>query len=166
MVAGRRGEEVTLPVLGRVFVELPGARVWQEIEGAVRREMRRLEAPTEGIEGAAMREAELALRVLAAAVRDPDDHAVPFGSLEEWGAVDNDVINLAWQAFGDVRERLDPVSFPMSPDEMFAIAAVVKKKDPALLRTFGVVRLSLWLASMGDQLSISPTPSSPSLDSD
>lgn len=164
-VAGRRGEEVTLPVLGRVFLELPGALAWQEIEAAVFRRLRELEAP-DGIAGAAMREAELALRVLAASAKDPDDHAAPFGSLEEWGDLDNDLIGAAWHAFGDVRERLDPVAEDIGADDMVAIAFAVKKKDPVLLRTFGVVKLSRWLASMADQLSTSPTPSSPNTASD
>lgn len=164
IAAGKRGEDVTLPVLGRVRIQLPGARRWQEIEADCRRELARLEVPSDGIQAATMWEAELAMRVLAEAVRDPDDHAVAFGTLEDWGGLDNDLISMAWHAFGDVRERLDPVSLPLTSDEMFAIAGAVKKKDPVLLRSYGVARLSLWLASMEFPPSTSPLPSSPSSD--
>jgi hypothetical protein len=162
VAAGKRGEEVVLPVLGRVWLELPGARQWQEIESEVRKEMRRLEVGDLHVGTAAQHETELALRVLAVAVRDPDRRDQRFGTLEEWGELDNDIVSVAWHAFGDVRERLDPVSQPLSNDEMLAVSAAVKKKDATLLRTFGVVRLSAWLATTGEPPSTSPIPSSSS----
>lgn len=163
LAGGRRGEEVVLPVLGRVWIELPGARAWQEMEAAVRREMRRLEVGELGIETAAQYEAERALRVLAMSVRDADHHDVAFGSLEDWGELaDNDVIIPAWHAFEDVRERLDPVTTELSAEDAIAIGVAVKKNDPSLLRAFGVVKLSAWLASMGSLLLSAATPSSPS----
>lgn len=165
LTAGRRGEEVVLPLLGRVWIELPGARAWQEIEAAVKKEMRRLEVGELGIETAAQYQAELAIRVCAEAVRDPDDHAIKFGTLEEWGGLDNDVISLVWHAFGDVRDRLDPVATSTSHEDMLAISIAVKKKDGPTLRRFGVVKLSAWLASMGSQLLIARTPSSSSSES-
>lgn len=163
---GRRGENVTIPTLGAVFMEMPGARVWQEQDSAVKREMRRLEL---GDEVTVMTEANysslLAMHILSVAARDPDDHAQAFGSLEDWGDVDNDILNIAWHAFGDVRERIDPISLPLSDDDMFAISAAVKKKDGPLLRTFESFKLVGFLTSMADRLSTSPTPSSPSSDS-
>jgi len=164
--AGRRGEEVNVPTLGRMFLEIPGARAWQEIEAAVACEMRRLEIGELSIMTAGKYEVEQAMRVLAVAARDPDDRAKSFGTIEEWGELDVDVLNLAWHAFGDVRERLDPVALPISAEDMVAIGVAVKKKDAPLLRTFGVVTLSAWLASMVDPPSTSPTPSSPSTDSE
>lgn len=152
-------------MLGRVWIELPGSREWQELEAAIRREMRRLEVGELALDTAAQYEAERALRVLAVAVRDPDRHEVAFGSLEEWGQLDNDLIIVSWHAFQDVRERLDPVATPLTPDEMIAIGVAVKKNDASLLRSFGVVKLSAWLASTGGPPSTSPTPSSPSSDS-
>lgn len=159
---GRRGEEVVLPVIGAVFMELPGARVWQSIEAEVRAELRRLEADPSDISSAAQYEAELAMRVLSVAAREPSDHAVAIGSIEEWGQVDNDVLNAAWQAFGDVRERLDPVGSTPTDDDLVAISAAVKKKDAMLLRTFGVVKLSHWLATTAELPSTSPIPTSSS----
>lgn len=167
LAAGRRGEEVTIPVLGRMWIELPGARQWQEIEAAIRREMRRLEIGdlTSGdITVAAAHQAELAMRVLAVAARDPDDHAKPFGTLEEWGELDNDLISIAWHAWGDVRDRLDPVSMPLTDEDMIAIGVAVKKKDGPSLRTYGVAKLSRWLVTTADLQSTSQAPSSPSLD--
>lgn len=151
-----------LPLLGRVWIELPGARAWQEIEAATRKEMRRLEIGDLNVETAAPYYTEQAIRVLAIAVRDPDAHEVAFGNLEEWGELDNDVISVAWHAFGDIRERLDPNHAELTADDVLAIELAVKKKDPALLRSFGVAKLSAWLASTVDPRSTSPTKSSPS----
>lgn len=156
---------MVIPLLGRVWIELPGARAWQEIEAAIRREMTRLGVGEITVPNAAQWEAERALRVLAVAARDPDNHAIPFGSLEEWGELDNDVIIAAWHAFADVRDRLDPVALELDVEDMIAIGVAVKKKDASLLRTFGVVKLSAWLATTGGLPSSSPTPSSPNSDS-
>lgn len=164
---GQRGEEVTLPVLGRVWIELPGSREWQEIEAAARRELRRLEVDPESIQGAPSYEAELALRVLSVAVRDPasDKRATAFGTLEEWGKLDNDIVNVAWHAFGDVRQRLDPIAVLLDETDSAGIAVAVKKKDGPSLRAFGTVKLAAWLCATGALQSSSPSPSSPSTDS-
>ncbi len=164
-LTGARGEDVVLPELGRVYFELPGARCWQEVEAAVAAEMHRLGRGDLTLANAASYEVETALRVLAISAREPDDHSQAIGTLEQWGGLDNDVINIAWHAFGDVRERLDPISLEPSSDDMFAIAAAVKKKDARLLRTFGCVKLSAWLATTEEPQSTSPIPSSPSMDS-
>lgn len=156
-------------MFGRVWIELVGGRQWQEIEAAVAAELRRLERGEIGsgdIAIAAAAEAELAMRVLAASFRDPDDHAVAFGTLEDWGSYcDNDLISLAWHAYGDVKERLDPVDTDLSEEDMIAIGVAVKKKDGPLLRSYGAVKLSRWLASTGGPQSISQQPSSPNSDS-
>lgn len=160
-VAGLRGEEVTLPILGRIYFELPGSREWQEIEAAVHREMKRLDFDDLRISANAIHhQTELALRVLAASAKDPNNHDQPFATLDEWGELDNDLVSIAWLAFGDVRERLDPVEFALTTDDMFAIQAAVKKKDKELLRSFGLKKLSLFAASMDDPPPTSPPPSS------
>ncbi len=164
IVAGRRGELVDLLALGRVFLELPGAVAWLEIEEQHRKAMGALFGELT-IENAPLYELDHARRILAVAARDPDDRALAFGTIEEWGELDVDVINEAWQAFGDIRERLDPISQDLTSDDMVSISSAVKKKDAALLRTFGVAKLSAWLASMVDQPSTSQTPSSPNSDS-
>lgn len=162
-VNGRRGEEVDLPVVGRVWLELPGAIRWSELEAAAHKATREL-GHTEAIPYAYAYEAQVAVRALADATRELDDHDVKVGTLEEWGGLDNAVINACWHAFGDVRERLDPVAAPLSADDTHAIAAAVKKNDAASLRAFGVVKLSVWLASTDVPPSTSPRPSSPSSD--
>ncbi len=106
-------------------------------------------------------EIERALRTLVRACRDPEDGR-PAGSLEEWGKLDTDTINMCWQAYGDVRERLDPLGGSLDPAETELIELAVKKKDARLLRTFGIVKLSAWLASTDAPPSTSPTPSSSS----
>lgn len=165
--AGRRGEEVTLPdPLGRVFIEMIGDRAWLELEVAVDAEMARLGVGPLSVVNAPKWESERARRALSMSCRDPDDHSKPFGTLEEWGVLDSTILNLAWTAWSDVRERLDPMAVPLTEDVALAVQAAVKKKDVPLLRTFGVATLSLWLASMADQLSTSPSPSSPSTPSD
>lgn len=165
VIGGRRGELVDVPILGSVWLELPGARAWQEIEAAVRVEMRRLEFGDLSLTNAAAYEVEMAIRVLTQAARDPDDHSQPYGTLEEWGGLDNDVINYAWHVFGDVRERLDPIACELTEDDAFAIQTAVKKKDGPRLRSYGVARLVAWLVTTADPPSTSPTPSSPSSES-
>ncbi len=166
IVGGRRGAPRDLGPLGRAYIELPGAMQFAELEAEAHKEAVRLS----GEDGVAMRyavayESQLAFRVLAIAVRDPDDRAAAFGTLAEWGDLDPDLVNFAWHTFGDVREELDPIARPLTPDEAIEIGVAVKKKDPHLLRTYGVGKLSLWLASMVDPQSTSPLPSSPNTES-
>ena len=156
---GRRGEDVELPGdLGHARMSILGAREQQEVQAAA---MARLNAL-----GMAWSDAshnlilEIALGTLARSVTDAEGK--PFGTLEEWGRVDSDRIVACWQLYGDIRERLDPLAGELDADEMALIAAAVKKKDGPSLRSFGVVKLSLWLRSMADLLSTSPPPSSSS----
>lgn len=157
--AGRRGELVKLPHLGAAWVELPGAIAWEEVQIAARREL--ADAGLElTITTAELFEMKLARHTLAGAVRDPDERGVPFGTLDEWGALDPDVINSAWQVFGDVRERLDPMTHPLTDDELAAIDLALKKKDAPLLRSFGIARLALYMLSSAAPQTTSPSPSS------
>jgi hypothetical protein len=142
-----RGEVVDLPVLGRARINLIGARRWQTFEAEVASELRRLEVDPTTARGILAREAELAMRVLSEAVRDPDDPSLPFGSLEEWGRLDNDVVSAAWLAFGDVRDRLEPAPTPLGDDEAAAIAHAVGARNDEVLRTFGATKLAQWMTS-------------------
>lgn len=156
LAAGRRGEHVTLPFLGTVRIELIGTRESQEVEGEVYRTLAELGIPQNGMTGERF-ELERAVRTLARAVRDADDPAhPPFGSVEDWLRLDADLIVPAWHAYGDVRERLDPFERALDEDETILMNAALKKKDPTLWRSFGIAKLSAWLTSMGDRLSISP----------
>lgn len=164
LVNGRRGEDVDLgPVLGLQRIELLGVRDSQEVESLVHKALAAL-----GIDLNVMTadrfEIERAYRTLARAVVDPVTK-VPIGSADEWAQLDNDVIVGAWHSYGDVRDRLDPLSQPMTDAQRLRIESAVKKKDATLLRTFGTVTLAAWLASTDVLPSTSPTPSSPSSDS-
>ncbi len=164
LVNGRRGEDVNLPVLGPARVEILGAVETQEVESSVYKAMAAHEIEQNVITVDRF-ELERAYRTLARSVRDPEDKSKVFGTVDEWGALDNDVIVAAWQVYGDVRERLDPLSTPLTADERVMIEIAVKKKDAVLLRTFGTVKLCAWLASTDVLPSTSPPPSSPSSES-
>lgn len=161
---GRRGEDVDIPGIGPARIEILGARDSQAIESEVYRAM-----TNHGIDHTLVTadrfELERAYRTLARAVRDPADQSKAFGTADEWGEIDNDVIVAAWQAYGDVRERLDPMATPLTDNDRLSIEVAVKKKDARLLRTFGAVKLSAWLASTDGLPSISQTPNSASSES-
>jgi hypothetical protein len=155
----KRGMLVELPVLGRAWVELIGSREAQSVDIAALTDLSSKMGSTfeSGFVGT-MLEFERALRILPEAVRDPDDHSKPFGTEEEWGDLDPDLVNAAWHAYGDVREALDPLDALITPAERDVISAAIAKKNSTLLRSFGAAKLSLYLLSMDAQPSTSPTP--------
>ncbi len=153
-----------IPHLGQAWVELPGAVVWEEVQITARRELAAAGLELE-IGSAEVFEMKLARYTLARAVRDPNDHAAPFGTLEEWGELDPDVINTAWQVFGDVRERLDPMSLALDDAERIAIEIALKKKDGPLLRSFGITKLAIYMLTTAAPPSSSPRPSSSNTES-
>jgi hypothetical protein len=164
LVAGPRGEVLELPGLGTVRLEIVGARTQQEIVAAVRREMARLDVPFDEL-GAVRWNAEEAIRTLAESARDPADRSVPFGSLDEWGRVDTPMINASWQIYGDLIDRLDPLSKPITNDEALIIELAIKKKDRVQLRSFGVAKLAAYVTSTDVQLATSQQPRSSNSDS-
>lgn len=151
-----RGEHVTMPILGRVWVELAGEMVVDEIEGEVYAAMAKLNILPTALNGATYDNRRAAL-TLAWAVRDPDNHTVAAGTQEQWLALDLELIAACSAVYTDVRERLNPLSFPMSPEEFDAIRRAHEKKNPAMLRTFGVVSLSSYLATTDAPPANSPT---------
>lgn len=155
-----RGEHVTMPILGRVWVELAGEMVVDEIEGEVYAAMAKLNILPTALNGATYDNRRAAL-TLAWAVRDPDNHDVRAGTQEQWLALDLELIAACSAVYTDVRERLNPLSFPMAPEEFDAIRRAHEKKNPAMLRTFGVVSLSNYLATTDAPPASSPmTPPS------
>lgn len=158
IAAGRRGELVTLPHLGRAWIELPGAVAWETAQIDARRELAAAELEL-NMGTAELFEMKLARMTLSRAVRDPDAHAEAFGTLDEWGELDADIINACWQTFGDVRERLDPMAIALTEPELVAIDLAFKKKDARLLRSFGIAKLSLYMLVLAERQSSSPTPS-------
>lgn len=160
-MAGRRGEDVEIQGLGPVRIELLGMRETQEVESDTYQSMKHHGLEIDGVT-AERYELERATRALARAVRDPADRTRAFGTLAEWEQLDNTLINAAWLAYGDVRERLDPLSVPATEAERTAIELAVKKNDAILLRSFGVVRLAGFMLSSAAPPSISPDPNSSS----
>ena len=159
VLSGRRGELVTVPVIGEVWIELVGHATVNQIEAEVWEAMRALGLELNPITVPTF-EAERAARTLARAVREgePDSRDVTIGTVEEWKSLDPDVINVAWQAYGDVRERLDPLGVVISDTERSELEFALKKKDARLLRSFGVVKLAHYLATTADPPSSSPSP--------
>lgn len=157
----RRGETVDVSGLGRIRFEPVGARAYQEIERDTHKVMTERGLALDYTTSTTY-ELERAVRTLAIVARDPDDHARPFGSLEEWERVDPDRILLAWSSYGDVRERLDPAADGLTAAEAIEIEIAVKKKELRVLRSFGLRKLSAWLCTTGVQLSTSPPPTSSS----
>lgn len=158
--AGPRGELVELAYLGPARLELVGNLASQEIEGEMYRALEQLGIPLNAVT-ADRYELERAVRTLARAVRDAEDRTRPFGTLAEWQAVDTDVIAACWSAYGNLRERFDPMDIAVTEAERSAIESAVKKKDALLLRSFGAAKLSAWLVSTDGPPQISPQPSSP-----
>lgn len=160
LASGRRGEDVDLPLIGPVRIELIGARDSQEIVAAIYRVMRDRDVPIAAFT-AEDYEAEKALRTLAIGVVDRATRK-PFGSLDEWERLDGFAVNAAWQAYCDVAIRLDPLSQPLTAAERDDLADAFKKKAASSLRAFGIAKVCAWLVSTDALQWISPTPRSSS----
>lgn len=156
-----RGEYVEMPMLGRVWVELPGEMVVDEIEGAVFKAMADLGLPLTPVNAMTYNSRRLAL-TLAWAVRHPDRHAEQAGGVDEWTAIDIDMLSAFGEIYTDVRERLSPfASGLLTQEQLDAIRQGIEKKNAMLLRSVGVVALSSWLLSTAvPPASSPPTPSS------
>lgn len=97
--------------------------------------------------------AEVAVRYLAEAVRDPKDETKPLASLAEWRECDDDQIEGLWSEYRDLRERLDPLgddSSGISEAEYDAMELAVKKKESALLMSFGSRKLATFLLTTAE----------------
>lgn len=155
-----RGERVILPVLGEVWIQLAGSDKLTEITSAVHAKMRELQLDPVPLNGEDFG-AERTKHILAWSVRCADNHAEPFGTIEQWGTVDADVMMAAGQAYMDVRARLDPLANPaLTDDECREILYAIEKKNAQLLMSYGVAKLSLFLLTTAAQPLSSPTPKS------
>lgn len=153
-----RGELVTMPIVGDVWVELPGEMVVDEIESAVYKAMRLLDIPFTPLNSLTYDSRRLAL-TLAWAVRHPDPGSrdVRAGTQDQWCALDIEALSACGAVYTDVRERLNPMSFALSEAEFEDIRLAHEKKNPAMLRTFGVISLSSYLATTAAPPASSPT---------
>lgn len=88
---------------------------------------------------------EIALRMLAVAVRNPRDVSMPLASLDEWREIDDDQADSLWLTYRDFAERVDPVGQrELSDAEFDAIDRVAKKKDLDTTIAFGSRKLALY----------------------
>ncbi len=158
-----RGELVSMPAIGQVWVELAGEMVVDEIEAAVWKAMHDLGLPFNEINALTYDNRRVAL-TLAWAVRHPDPgkREERAGTQDEWCAMDLDLLSACGQTYVDTRVRLSPLaSNALTKEELDTIRLGLEKKNPALLRSVGVVALCSWLLSTAGQLASSPTtPSS------
>lgn len=164
--APARGEAVTLPVLGSVWMQLLGHHVSNQVEAATFKAMEAAGLPPITLHAWSY-DIQRQARTLALAARDPDNQEVPFGPTDEWLVLDDDLIFACGRVYADVKERLDPVGeLFLAPDTADEITEAFKKKDASLLRSHGVASLVSWLLTGVVQLSSSPTPASSTSPSD
>lgn len=158
-----RGELVDMPMLGPVWIELPGEHVVDEIEGAVFKAMSDLGMPLTPVNALTYGSRRTAL-TLAWAVRHPDQakREERAGTEAEWCAIDIDMLSAMSAVYTDTRERLSPLSsMALSQEQLDAIRQGIEKKNPMLLQSVGVVALSSYLLSTaGQPASSPPMPSS------
>lgn len=162
MSAGTRGEFTTLPLLGRVWIELAAHDTLNEVEGETYATMKALGLALDGVTGLTYDRERLA-RILARAVRDPDDpkHEKPFGTVDQWMKLDEDLIVACANVYADTRARLDPVGEDsLTREEMIGIAAALQKKSAMGLRFFGVAKLALYMLTTASPPATSVTPPS------
>lgn len=96
---------------------------------------------------------ELCARTMAAAVMDPVDPTNPLAPVEDWRALDDDQLSAVLDAYSDLRDRLDPLGEQavLSESEVLMLRAASKKKDAAILRSFGLHRLVSFVITTADQ---------------
>lgn len=158
-----RGEPAELPGgLGPVWIELLGHSAANIVEAGTLAEMDRIKMPAGN---APSIDLERQVRTLALAVRCDDNHDEPFGPLEDWSALDDDLIAACYLVYRDIRERRDPISLTdITPEQVEFLREALKKKDPASFLYCGARVLTAWLLTGDVQLSSSPTPVSSSGD--
>ena len=97
---------------------------------------------------------EIAARHLAIAVRDPADVSKALKPLAAWRALDDDQIAGAWSDYQDLRDRLDPLGDDaprLSESEFAVMREAVKKKESAILMSFGLRKLTAFALSSAEQ---------------
>lgn len=156
-----RGEDAILPCLGPVYVQMLGHRQENQVESGVIAAMAEHRIPLTDIWVWTV-DLERKARTLAFAIRARDDHAQPFGTVDEWLDMEDRVIFACYLRYGEIRDRLDPLapSFTLNPERAKEIFEAFKKKDRDSLMSFGIDELASWLVSGDVPPSISPTPSS------
>lgn len=96
---------------------------------------------------------ERAVRILAIAVRDPANEALALAPLDDWRGLDDDQIAALWQDYQDLEARLDPLGselVALTDAEVAAFVAAAKKKDVAILMSYGSRKLASFIATSAD----------------
>lgn len=97
---------------------------------------------------------EVAARHLAVAVRDPEDELRPLATIDQWHECDDEQIAALWEQYQDLRDQLDPVgedSAPLTEQELGELEAAAKKKDAAVLTSFGSRKLARYVTTLGER---------------
>lgn len=94
---------------------------------------------------------EIAFRSVAIAVRDMASDT-PLAPLETWRECDDKQIEQLWSRYQDLEEELDPLEAGNLDDaQVDLLVAAVKKKDVAVLRSFGSRTLARFLLTTESQ---------------
>lgn len=99
--------------------------------------------------------AEIGVRHLAVAIRDPKDESKTLDSLAEWRLCDDDQIAGLWNRYQDLREQLDPLgdaeeTLRLSVEDLEVIREAVKKKAASVLMSFGSRKLAIYMLTSAD----------------
>ncbi len=99
--------------------------------------------------------AEIGVRHLAIAVRDPKDESKPLDSLEEWRRCDDDQIAGLWNRYQDLREQIDPIganedTLKLSEADLEMMRVASKKKEVEVLMSFGSRKLAIFVTTTAE----------------
>lgn len=86
---------------------------------------------------------EFAVRSLAIAVRSPANLALALAPLDDWQELSDRQVNTLWARYQDLEAELDPLAkAELTTADFASILDAAKKKDAALLRSFGSPKLA------------------------
>lgn len=107
--------------------------------------------------------AQIAVRSLALAIRDPLDVELALASVEEYEeSCDEDQLGALWEEYKAHAAAIDPlrVDATISEDDFNQIRDAAKKKDVDLLMSFGSQKLASFAITSASQPATSATPTS------
>ncbi|MDQ3295072.1 MAG: hypothetical protein M3619_00620 [Myxococcota bacterium] len=106
--------------------------------------------------------AELAVRMLATAVRDPGNSELALASVDDWRECDDDQLGGLFDEYQQLAARVDPLGsgVELSDSEFDQMVEAAKKKEPELLMSYGSRKQALFAITLASQLATSATPMS------
>lgn len=106
---------------------------------------------------------EVAVSMLAIAVRDPADTELALAPIEEWRELDDMQILAMWSQYDDLSKRLDPIgTVSLTATQIALIDEAAKKKDIDRLMVFGSHALASYAITLASRPATSETPTSTS----